>query len=133
MCRINPSESGHGGGFAPCEEYKILKQKYVQLLEHREFLFDVVDNLIRDNEVLAIRNVNLFQRLDEVSRAPCWTKYDGTEITLPPVGKMVLVSAKAGWRDYDKRRDRGEMMEWRYQGLPLEIGDRWMCWPEGVE
>ena len=68
MCRINPSESGHGGGFVPCEEYKQLKQKDTQLLEHREFLFEVVDNLIRDNEVLATRNVNLCQERDRLKK-----------------------------------------------------------------
>ena len=68
MCRINPSESGHGGGFVPCEEYKQLEQKYTKLLEHREFLFEVVDNLIRDNEVLATRNVNLCQERDMLKK-----------------------------------------------------------------
>lgn len=68
MCRINPSESGHGGGFVPCEEHKRLEQKCTKLLEHREFLFTVVDNLILDNEVLATRNVNLCQERDRLKK-----------------------------------------------------------------
>lgn len=86
MCRINPSESGHGGGFVPCEEYKLLKQKHDQLLEHREFLFEVVDNLIQDNEVLATRNVNLCQERDRL-KLDCDYLYDGLNKILHPNGE----------------------------------------------
>lgn len=63
--------------------------------------------------------------------APYWTEYNGTRKTMPPLNKYVLVTAKAGWRDYDKCRNYCGDFEWRSQGLPLEVGDRWMLWPEG--
>lgn len=85
MCRINPSESGHGGGFVPCDEYKLLEQKCTKLLEHREFLFNVGDNLIRDNEVLATRNVALCQERDNLKSNHDYL-YNGLNKTLHPNG-----------------------------------------------
>ena len=45
MCRLNPSESGHGGGFVPCEEYKRLEQKYDALREAADKLAEVVEGI----------------------------------------------------------------------------------------
>lgn len=106
------------------------------LKQERDNMEALKDEVIRERDV-AERALELIRQeaaeWNTLPRAPHWTEYDGTEATLPPSDEYVLVSAKAGWRDYDKCRDRGEMMEWRCQGLPLEIGDRWMPWPEGVE
>ena len=91
MCNAAASESGQLLSIQPCGWYKKLESDLAstraaltvmqlrcgdldvqnkRLSEHRDDLFEVVDNLVTDNEVLAKRNVALCLEIDALYEAP---------------------------------------------------------------
>lgn len=62
-----------------------------------------------------------------------WTRYDGTNATLPQEDTLVIVSsnARANSRCYGACVHRGDgIWEYMQTGRPIESGDLWAPWPE---